>query len=169
MFFVCPFTFMPPVHSHNDHKPLKLTFPQPVSNLWTLLGSMSFSALNFLADFLSMAFTPVAIADFDVKSCCVNHLHFTHCIHIVDALNVLHQRTFHFSQLMHGMHPIHFTAHVNNLPTSHANIYRLFAVWEVRAEKYFPEVSEEARDWRSRDASETDGKYFSVRADLNGE
>ena len=30
------------------------------------------------------------------------------------------------------------------------NIYRLFAVWEVRTEKYFPEVLEAARDRRSR-------------------
>ena len=40
------------------------------------------------------------------------------------------------------------------------NIYRLFAVWEVRTEKYFPEVLEAARDRRSRDATKTEGKYF---------
>ena len=48
------------------------------------------------------------------------------------------------------------------------NIYRLFAVWEVRTEKYFPEVLEAARDRRSRDATKTEGKYYSVRTDLNG-
>ena len=48
------------------------------------------------------------------------------------------------------------------------NKYRLFAVREVRTEKYFPEVSEAARDRRSRDSSETEGKYFSVWTDLNG-
>ena len=40
------------------------------------------------------------------------------------------------------------------------NKYRLFAVWEVRTEKYFPEVLEAARDRRSRDATKTEGKYF---------
>ena len=39
----------------------------------------------------------------------------------------------------------------------------LFTGWEVRTEKYFPEVSEAAGDRRSRDASETEGKYFQVR------
>ena len=34
--------------------------------------------------------------------------------------------------------------------------------------KYFPEVSEAARDRRPRDASEAEGKYFLVRIDLNG-
>jgi hypothetical protein len=37
----------------------------------------------------------------------------------------------------------------------------LFTGWEIRIEKYFPEVSEAARDRRSRDASETEEKYFS--------
>jgi hypothetical protein len=37
----------------------------------------------------------------------------------------------------------------------------LFTGWEVRTEKYLPEVSEAARDRRSRDTSETDRKYFS--------
>jgi hypothetical protein len=37
----------------------------------------------------------------------------------------------------------------------------LFTGWEVRTEKYFPEVSEATRDLRSRDASETERKYFS--------
>ena len=37
----------------------------------------------------------------------------------------------------------------------------LFTGWEVRTEKYFPEVSEAARASTSRDASETEGKYFS--------
>ena len=37
----------------------------------------------------------------------------------------------------------------------------LFTGREIRTEKYFPEVSEAARNRRSRDASETEGKYFS--------
>ena len=44
--------------------------------------------------------------------------------------------------------------------------YRLFTVWEVRAE--IPGVLEAARDRRSRDASKTEEKYFSVRTNLNG-
>ena len=35
-------------------------------------------------------------------------------------------------------------------------------------EKYFVEVSKTARDRRSRDVSETETKYSSVRTDLNG-
>ena len=50
----------------------------------------------------------------------------------------------------------------------HVSKYRLFAVWEVRTEKIFTEVLEAARHRRSRDASKTEGKYFSVRTDLNG-
>ncbi len=34
--------------------------------------------------------------------------------------------------------------------------------------EYFPEVSEAARGRWPRDASETEGRYFSVRTDLNG-
>ena len=34
-------------------------------------------------------------------------------------------------------------------------------------EKYFPEVSKKARGRRLRDISETEGKYFSIRANLN--
>ena len=37
----------------------------------------------------------------------------------------------------------------------------LFTGWEVRTEKYFSEVSESAQNQRLRDASETEGKYFS--------
>ena len=39
-------------------------------------------------------------------------------------------------------------------------MYMLFTGSEVRTEKYFPEVSEAARDRRSRDASETEGNIF---------
>lgn len=47
-------------------------------------------------------------------------------------------------------------------------IYMLFTRWEVWRENYFPEVSKKARGRRLRDIFETEGKYFSIRANLNG-
>jgi hypothetical protein len=42
------------------------------------------------------------------------------------------------------------------------HIIMLFTDWEVRTEKYFQRSrSEAAKDQRSRDTSETEGKYFS--------
>jgi hypothetical protein len=38
----------------------------------------------------------------------------------------------------------------------------LFTLWKVRTEKYFPEVSEAARDRWFRDRSETEGNMFQV-------
>ena len=55
-----------------------------------------------------------------------------------------------------------------NHELSNKKIYMLFTGYEVRTEKYFPEVSEAARGRRPRDASESEGKYFLVRTDLNG-
>ncbi len=37
----------------------------------------------------------------------------------------------------------------------------LLTSWEVRTGKYLPEISEAARGRRPRDASETEGRYFS--------
>ena len=40
----------------------------------------------------------------------------------------------------------------------------LFTGWVVGTEKYFPDVLEAARNRRSRDPSETEGKYFSTKS-----
>ncbi len=51
------------------------------------------------------------------------------------------------------------------------NIYMLFTGWEVRTGKISSRglrSGSQKRGRRPRDASETEGRYFSVRTDLNG-
>ena len=80
MFFVRPFAAMSFVHSHNRHRPLKLIFPQPVSNLSILLGSMSLSALNFLTD-MSCPFYASSNCSFFMQSHTVSAISFLHIVY----------------------------------------------------------------------------------------